>query len=231
MDEKRITSARVGTQFVLVLMAVVFLVGFIQVSGDRADERTALQMILADLETDSVELTAQLNRGHRTERGAMWILRNIDRDVPVDSVIGGLTPLFYYTAYEQVQAGYLNLLYAGRLTVISDPELRQGVVDYFERTHPYMWQFYALYMDIYKEFKETTAPYMRFVPEPEGDVFVQNFHTEMVRPWNEMKVDTRFLYKLEELGAAGSQFGIRLGPALERNAELRAAIRQELGME
>ena len=43
--------------------------------------------------------------------------------------------------------------------------------------------------------------------------------------------DTDFLYKIEELGGTGSQFGVRLGPALERNAELRAAIRQELGLE
>jgi hypothetical protein len=229
MSDDRTPSTKRGIQFVLVLMAVIMALGFVQVTGDRADERTALQMILADLETDSAELTAQLNRGHTTETAVMWVLRNIDRELPVDSVIAGISPLFYYTAYEQVQAGYLNLLYAGRLTVIRDPDLRQGVVDYFEQTHPYMWQFHAMYMDIYKEFKETTAPYIRFVPEPEGEVFVQSFHTEMVRPWEEMKADTDFRYKLEEIGAAGSQFGIRLGPALERNAELRAAIRQELG--
>jgi hypothetical protein len=222
---------RTSIQFFLVLVAVVVVLGFVQATGDRADERTALQMILADLETDSVELTAQLNRGHTTERAVLWILRNLDREPPVDSVIRGLSPLYYYTAYEQVRAGYLNLLYAGRLTVIRNPELRQGVVAYFERTHPYMWQFYAMYMDIYREFKETTAPYIRFVPEPEGEVLAQNFHVEMVRPWAEMKADTDFLYKMEELGGTGSQFGVRLGPALERNAELRVAIRQELGLE
>ena len=114
--------------------------------------------------------------------------------------------------------------------MISNPELRQSVVDYFERTHPYMWQFQAMYMDNYREFKETTAPYIRFVPEPEGEVLVQSFHTELVRPWAEMRADIDFLYKAEELGAIGSQFGVRLGPALERNAELRGATRQELGM-
>jgi hypothetical protein len=211
-------------------MAAVLVAGFLQANADLADERTALQMILSDLETDSVELTAQLSRGHRTEQAVLWLLRNINRDVPVDSVLGGMSTLFYYTSYEQVRVGYLNLLNAGRLTVIRDGDLRQDVVDYYELTQPYMWQFHEKYMVSYKELNDITKPYIRMIPEPEGDIFNQNFHMEMVRPWAEMKADYRFLAGLENIGAVGSQFGIRLGPALEHNAELRSAIRAELGM-
>lgn len=221
---------RRGFPIVLSVLAVVLVFGFVRVRVDQADETTALQMILADLETDSAELTSLLNRGHTSERSVLYALRAVDRDLPADSVIRGLTPLFYYTSYQQVRAGYLNLLNAGRLTVIGDPELRQGVVDYYEQLQPYMKEFYDMYMVIYREFKESTAPYFNTMAEPEGDVFVQSFRMEMVRPWSEMKADSHFLYKLSEIGAAGSQFAVRLGPALERNAELRAAVRGELGM-
>ncbi|MGD2120709.1 MAG: hypothetical protein PVJ76_03150 [Gemmatimonadota bacterium] len=228
MAEKPSPSFRNGLSIGLVLMAVVVLVGFVQVSRDQADERTALQMILTDLETDSVEMAAMLNRGHTAERAVMWILRN--QDMPQDSIMSGLTPLFYYTSYQQVRAGYDNLLNAGRLTVISSSELRQELVRYYEVTHPYMREFYDGYMKTYGEFKETTAPYIFTEVEPEGETFRTSFRMEWVRPWSEMKSDPHFRYKLMEIGASGSQFAFRLEPVLERNAELRAAIRGELGM-
>jgi hypothetical protein len=209
-------------------MAAVMVVGFVQVSMDQADERTALQMILADLETDSVEMAAMLNRGRIADSNVLWTLRNMDAEP--DSIMTRLVRLFYYTSYQQVRAGYDNLLNAGRLTVISDPDLRQSLVRYYQVTHPYMWEFYDMYMDIYREFKETTAPYIVFDVEPEGETFRTSFRTEWVRPWSEMRSDPHFRYKLAELGGAGAQFAFRLGPALERNAELRAAIQAELGM-
>jgi hypothetical protein len=55
-------SFRKGLSFFAVMLAFVMVVGFVQVSMDQADERTALQMILSDLETDSVEMAAMLNR-------------------------------------------------------------------------------------------------------------------------------------------------------------------------
>lgn len=229
MADQHKPSIRRSLQLVSVLAVAVLAVGFVQTRSDLADERAALQMILADLETDSVELTAQLNRGHTAERSVMWVLRNLEREMPVDTVLRGLMPLFYYTSYEQVEAGYRNLLNAGRLTVIRNPELRRSVVDYFERSHPYMWQFHEMYMKVYQEFKETTGQYVHMMPDPEGDVFAQNFHVDMVRPWAEMKADEEFLYKMTELGGIGSQFGIRIGQVLERNAELRGAIQEELG--
>jgi hypothetical protein len=228
MADQPSSPGRKGLSFALVLMAVVVLVGFAQVSRDQADERTALQMILADLETDSAEMTAVLNRGHTAERAVMWVLRN--QDLPQDSIMRGLVPLFYYTSYQQLRTGYLNLLNAGRLTVISDPELRQRLVNYYEVTHPYMWEFYTMYMKIYGEFKETTAPYIFTEVEPEGETFRTSFRMEWVRPWSEMRSDPQFRYKLSEIGAAGSQFAFRLEPVLETNGELRTAIRAELGM-
>jgi hypothetical protein len=228
MADHRTPSFRKGFSFVLALMAVVIVLGFVQVSVDQADESTALQMILADLQTDSVEMTAMINRGHTAERAVLWTLRN--QDLPQDSIMGGLVPLFYYTSYQQVRAGYQNLLNAGRLSVIGNAELRQSLVDYYEVTHPYMWEFYAMYMKIYGEFKESTAPYLFTEVEPEGETFRTAFRMEWVRPWTEMKSDPYFRYKLSEIAAAGSQFAFRLEPVLERNGELRAAIRAELGM-
>jgi hypothetical protein len=221
-------SSRKVLSFTLIFVAAVVLVGFVQVSRDQADERTALQMILADLVTDSAEMTAMINRGHRTENAVMWVLRN--PDLPQDSIMTGMMTLFYYTSYQQVRAGYDNLLNAGRLTVISNPELLQSLVRYYEVTHPYMWEFYDMYMKIYGEFKETTAPYIFMDAEPEGEAFRTSFRMEWVRPWSEMRSDPHFRYKLGEIGGAGSQFAYRLEPALERNGEIRAAIQAELGM-
>lgn len=231
MTDQRVPSFRTGAVLVLLLVGALAAVGFVQANSDLADERTALEMIHSDLERDSAELAAMLNRGHRTERWVMWILRNLESDLPEDSIMGGLIPLFYYSNYEQMRAGYMNLLNAGRLTVISDPGLRQSVVDYFEYANPFMWQFFEMYMKVYQEFKETTAPYIRSLPDGDGDVFVQNFRVEFTRPWDEMKTDPHFIYKMTELGAVGSQWAVRIGPVLERNAELRTAIEEELGME
>jgi len=219
---------RKGLSLGLALMAIVMFVGFVQVSRDQADERTALQMILADLETDSVEMAAMINRGHTAERAVMWVLRN--QDMPQDSIMNGLVPLFYYTSYQQVRAGYDNLLNAGRLTVISNPELRERLVHYYEVIHPYMWEFYDGYMKTYVEFKETTAPYIFTEVEPEGETFRTSWRMEWVRPWSEMRANPDFRYKLTEIAASGSQFAFRLEPVLEGNGELRAAIQAELGM-
>lgn len=228
MADHRTPTFRKGFSFVLVLMGVVMVVGFVQVSVDQADERTALQMILADLQTDSAEMAGVRGRGLATDQRVLWILRNMD--APQDSIRPRLINLFYYNSYQQVRAGYDNLLNAGRLTVISDPELRQSLVRYYEVTHPYMWEFYDMYMEIYKEFKESTAPFIVFDVEPEGETFRTSFRTEWVRPWSEMRADQHFRYKLTEIGGAGAQFSYRLESVLERNGELRAAIQAELGM-
>jgi hypothetical protein len=103
-------------------------------------------------------------------------------------------------------------------------------VRYYEVTHPYMWEFYEMYMEVYREFKETTGPYIFTDVEPEGDTFRTSFRMEWVRPWSEMQADPHFRYKLTEIAAAGSQFAFRLEPVLEGNGELRAAIQEELGM-
>jgi hypothetical protein len=185
-------------------------------------------MILADLETDSSRMTAFQNRGRSTDQRVLWILRNLD--APQDSIQPRIINLFYYSSYQQARAGYDNLLNAGRLTVISDPDFRQDLVQYYEVAHPYMWEFYTMYMEVYREFKETTAPYIATGAQPEGDTFRNSFTVDWIRPWSDMRDDVHFRYKLTELGASGSQFAIRLEPVLERNGELRAAIRAELGM-
>ncbi|MBT8396683.1 MAG: hypothetical protein HKO65_16455 [Gemmatimonadetes bacterium] len=228
MPEQSTSSFLKGFSFVMVMLAVVLVVGFVQVSVDQADERTALQMILADLETDSVEMTAVRNRGQATDERVLWILRNMD--APQDSIRPRLMNLFYYTSYQQVRTGYDNLLNAGRLTVITHPELRQELVRYYEVTHPYMWEFYEMYMTVYREFKETTAPYLFMGAEREGEALRTSYTMEWVRPWSEMKSDPHFRYKLSEIGVGGSQFAFRLDSVLETNAELRATIQAEMGM-
>ncbi len=228
MADQPTSSFRKGFSFVLILLPVVAVLGFVRVSVDQADERAALQMILADLETDSVEMTGVRNRGRATDRRVLWILRN--QDAHPDSVKPRIINLFYYSSYQQVRVGYDNLLNAGRLTVISDPELRQSLVRYYEVTHPYMWEFYDMYMKVYREFKETTAPYIVIDAEPEGETFRTSFRSEWVRPWSEMRSDPHFRYKLTEIGLGGAQFSYRLDSVLEENGGLRAAIQAELGM-
>jgi hypothetical protein len=228
MADQPSLSFKKGLSFVVVMLAVVTVVGFVQVSVDQADERTALQMILADLETDSVEMTGVRNRGRSTDERVLWILQNLD--APQDSVRPRIINLFYYFSYQQARAGYENLLNAGRLTVISNPELRQRLVRYYELTHPYVWEFYDMYMNTYEEFKVTTAPFIGFGADPEGETYRTSYRVEWVRPWSEMKSDADFRFQLAEMGGVGAQFSYRMDGVLARNGELRAAIQAELGL-
>jgi hypothetical protein len=225
MDNKSIPWIRIAVEFIVVLAGLTFALLFVDWREDRSAESLALQEIVADLEADSVELAAQFNRTQRTQEAVLWILRNRESNLPGDSIFRRTNILNYYTSYEQVSAGYRGLRESGRLSIIRDPELRRQLIQYYEITQPYMKQFYDMYMVAYKEFGEAAAPYVRLVPNPTGDVFVQNFEPHYVRPWREANADYRYIHKVEMIGAIASQFGIRVEPVLATNSELRAAVR------
>ena len=223
---------RIAAEFIAILAGVTLALladDWRDFRRDRTDERLALQEILADLEADSVELAAQFKRQQQANAAVLWTLRNVERDPPADTLLSGMTPLFYYTSYEAVSSGYRGLRDSGRLPLIRTVEIRRKVVDYYEVTQPYMKSFYDDFLAQYTEFKGTTAPYIRLIPDSVGDVFAESFDPVLVRPWRAMREDYRFLYETEELGTIVSTFALRIGPALEKNSELRGLIRDVIG--
>lgn len=85
-----------------------------------------------------------------------------------------------------------------------------------------------MFMAVYREWKEASAPLVRMVPPEEGDVFLVGVRIQFVGSWGEVGTEYQFLQKTEEIGAVASQFAIRIDELQQRNNDLRAAIREAL---
>ena len=231
MKNKRIPWARVAAEFIAILAGVTlaFLADdWREFRWERVDERLALQELLADLEADSLRLSAQLQSHRQVDAAVLWALGHIEHELPPDTVLSRLRPLFYYTSYVPVSPAYRGLRDSGKLPIIRNATLRREVVEYYEVTQPNMKSFFDRYLVGYDKFKETTAPYIRLIPDSGAVTFRGSFRSEMVRPWREMREDHDFLYRTENLGGIVSTFALRIEPALTRNSEIRRHIREVL---
>jgi hypothetical protein len=231
MSKGQIPWARVFAEFLAILAGVTIALladDWRDYRNDRSDERVALEEILRDLETDSLELAAQYGRMRVTERSSLWLLRHASGDPPVDSIIRRTSSLFFFNPYRQVSSGYGSLRDSGRLSIILDTELRRSIVEYFEVSQPYVKQYYDMYMLIYREWKESSAPHVRFVPPSTGNILIDGLEIRFTRSWGAMNADPEYINKIEEIGATASQFRINLETILARSGALRASIRRAL---
>jgi hypothetical protein len=231
MASTKVPWSRITAEFIAILAGVTLALlsdDWREYRGDREDERLALQEITSDLETDSVQL-ADLQEGmQRTEQAVLWMLRNLSAPLLEDSVIRGVSPAWSDLEYEQVRSGYGALMNSGKLSIIRDPQIRRGMVEYYEGTQPYMRQRYEAYMTVLDEVYDAWGAHIGAVPDSTGDVFREAVNTTLLHSWEEISRDNRLVFKMTQIGSWASGFALRVPPVLKANSDLRALIKEKL---
>lgn len=116
MALKQIPWGRVTAEFIAILAGVTIALladDWRDSRNDRAEEKTALEEVMTDLEADSVDLATQGRMLRRTEEAALWLLRRTQDHPPPDSINRRVTRLFFYATYEPLSAGYTGLRDSG----------------------------------------------------------------------------------------------------------------------
>jgi len=232
MAKTQIPWGRIVAEFFVIIAGVTLALladDWRDFRNDRREENIALQEVLADLRTDATELATQLGSQRSDEAAALWALRNLEEDLPGDSVWGMVSSLYFYSAYEQVNSGYKGLRDSGRLSILHDPELKRQIVLYYEVTQPYLSHWYEQWWEAYGELTESSAPYLRIVPNESGDRLRGNSETRLVGPWREISRDQQHVFRIERIGNIASIFANRIESKLEENGELQRRVREALG--
>jgi hypothetical protein len=225
---------RALTEFLVIFIGITLSLmadDWRQSQEEKRRERSALTEMMADLQTDSLDLETMLRSARRWDAAAVWVLRNVDRrDVPEDSVRAGLRPFFFTALYQPIRSAYTGLRSSGQLWLIRDESIRRLVVDYYEVSQPYMLQFtegaepsYHLpFLEASRELVvwkvDSTATSMRD----------ESGRLEPRRPWGEIAGDPDFLSTATSLGMFGATFALRIPPVLEKNGALRNSIGEYL---
>jgi len=202
-----------------------------QSQEERRREKSALTEMLADLHTDSLDLATMLRSAQRWDQAAVWVGRNAEnRELPEDSVRAGLRPLFFTSLYQPMRSAYTGLRSSGQLWLIRDEDIRRLVVDYYEVSQPYMLQFTEGSEPSYHlPFLEASRQWVFWaVDSAATSMRDESGRLELRESWGEIAGDPVFLSAVTSLGMFGATFALRIPGVLEKNGDLRSAIREYL---
>jgi len=194
------------------------------------DEVTALELIHADLVSDTSELSFALSPPRRHERAVYWLVhRWDDPSAPVDSIQAALRTFMFLNSYQFRNAAFTSLKEADRLSLIRNDTLRAQVVQYFEEVQVNVDQFLTV---LFAEREKTWAllsPYVRWPKPTDPDTaWPLSGPLMLVAPWSEVRSNNSLANAVSALGAVATlsrQIGDR---AIEQNEALRLAIEAEL---
>lgn len=228
MNKRQIPWARVTAEFLAILAGVTLALladDWRDYRNDRETEKAALVEILRDLEADSSALAAQRRRMRLQNDAALWAQGHFGMEVPGDSALSAVRNLWYFTRYQPVRSGYVGLRDSGQMALIVDPSLRQGVVDYYEVSQPYMLQSSDYYWQLRDRFTESLFEDVLLIGDTAAEeIFPSGFALELGRPWQEFSDEIEFRNRLMAFGAFASNWGVRIEGVQEANRTLKDLV-------
>ena len=160
---------------------------------EREDEERILRVVLEDLRLDSAAISGADTVWGGWETAAGWATENLGRQVPADSAVMALEPLFWEYFYPNPDAGYTSLTGAGRLDIVSDDALQTRLVQWYERDQAQFGLIVARVSEMWLRMVDAIEMDTRPGTAEEESV------TQLTTPWSEVPTDPRFVYRIYEI--------------------------------
>lgn len=234
MKRPAVSWSRITAEFLAIFAGVTLSLlaeDWRQDREDRKREVEFLSEVSLDLAQDSVELGGLLSQMEAWDAASLWVNRNADRNsVPRDSVFWHLRRFGILSFYQPVRSGYLGLRDAGLLHVLSDGEVRRGIVDYYEVEQPYMEQFFGVVHEGWDRWYRVSAPHIDWVaPEGRESMWVTVRNGVVTSEWKEILADDAMRGHMDWAGLIGGNTASRIRRVLARNSSLRQLIAEHTG--
>lgn len=145
-ESRKLPSARYAIEFAVIFLGVwlgLMAENYREYRQERADEQVSLQRLIDDLGHDVSDINGNLQRTEASHQAARWILARADRlDVPRDSLAHYLTRLQFTSLFIPNTSEYSALKGAGRINIIENEDLRQGLTQLYE-SYPYVNELHS----------------------------------------------------------------------------------------
>jgi hypothetical protein len=128
-----------GAEFLVIFLGVSLSLladDWRQGRDTHAAERVALEELRADLLADSALLELLVSRVDSTDLSVVWLRRHLADGVQPDSVLWHMRNVGFGNPFQANNITYSGLRASGRLALLQDPEIRQGIARYYELLLP-----------------------------------------------------------------------------------------------
>ncbi len=221
---------RVAAESLVIIVSILLAFGidaWWERHQNRQEEVQALLDLRGDLTTDSADLANLRRRMGTWDDKALWVDRNVDRELSADSVTTALRQLWFFSLYQPINASYSGLRDSGQLSLLRNNALRRQIVEYYETRQPYVLQFDALVKPLHSQVLRSSAEFFELGARSDVES-MRAPRASMFRPWSDVTRRSQFLVDVLHLGAMAAQAELRMGQVLEDVAELLQAIDAEL---
>jgi hypothetical protein len=233
MNTSHVSWRRITAEFLAIFAGVTLSLlaeDWRQGRENRERESEFLIEISQDLTRDSTELQSLLTQMESWDAASLWANRNDGQtSMPRDSVFRYLRRFGIISFYQPVRSGYLSIRDAGLLHLLSDDDVRRGIVDYYEISQPYIEQFFGMVFDGWDRWYRISAPHIDWVaPEDSESMWVTVRNGVVTSTWAEILADDSMRAHMDWAGLIGGNTASRIRQALDRNSALRKAISEYL---
>ena len=225
---RRVPWARILAEFVAIFAGITLSLladDWRQGREDRAEERSLLLGLMADLRADSAEQAAVFRFAQRHTRGAVWLRLRLEHgpQIPEDSLQFRLGDVTFSTSYDAVSATYVALKDGGRMSVVENDELRDRIISYYERTQSGGVTLHQTIQDEILTWRATFFDYFE-VPVTDTTTSFTLSRFRPVRPWADFARNPDVRRQIVMIGISGGQESRIFERLLAANTELVAEI-------
>jgi len=224
-------AAEVTGEFALIVVGVIvalFADDYRQRREVTASTTAAVNLLVADLERDSLELALTLESRPGSNPLLALLLTKTDRSAfPADSAEAALHELLVARVYDPARTTFDLLIAQDGLRYIGDLDLQLAIVRYYEEfqdrviqwndSHRESWDQYA------SEYRQYMSPQAASI-EQAMDGWL-GIDARLTVTWDELRQDNVFMNSIFWRLAYGQIFERELRRTLAENAELRARLR------
>jgi hypothetical protein len=230
----RLNFGRLFSEFVVVFAGVALAL----LAEDWRDSRKtdaaaaeALRLILADLQSDSIQLAAVLEPLPAHDQAAEWLTRHwSDSGTPSDSIEPRLQSFIPAWQYQPQRTAFISLRDGAGIGIISSNELRQSLVRYFEQTQVEVEQWLAFHWAEREVLWEFLWPHVRMPPGQTAGSMLPSTDDppRLLTRWPGLIAYPEGYNQFGQVGVSANLAVVALREALQENSRLREAIRQQL---
>lgn len=169
---QRISPSKLAAEFLVIFASVVLALLADDWRADRlllAEQRSALESMLGDLEEDQVDLERLAGRLNDFEQGAIPAMQGMSGDEDLDEEVWleDFARARRHFLYRPIYPTYLGLRQSGRLNLIRDQALREWIIEYHEDLIGYLTELHQSYATQHDQLMDSLTPHFAAVFDEE----------------------------------------------------------------
>ena len=233
MKTSRVPWKRITAEFLAIFAGITLSLladDWRQGKEDREREAEFLAEVSQDLVRDSTELRTLLTQMEYWDAASLWVNRNANQaSMPPDSMFRYLRRFGIISFYQPVRSGYLGLRDAGLLHLLSEAEVRRGIVYYSEVGQPFMEQSCETVHVGWDRWLRISPLHIDWIAPEDGEsMWVTLRNGVVTSEWAEILADDTMRGHMDWAGLIGGNTAWRIRQLLEGNSALRLLISEYL---